>query len=99
MQTIDDKFKSLGSRVNLTIFYGQVYVYDQKNRNNWKVGVQFIDGGTKIEFEEFSPYLIDALHAAYERLDIVVSKGLGANAMLPAIEHKPETKIDDEIPL
>lgn len=90
------KFQRLGNRVNVVIFYGDSYTYG-KSKGGWKVDVKFIDNGTKIEFEETHLVLETALDNSYERLDKIVSLGLGSSAMLPAIEHQSKS-IDEEIP-
>lgn len=90
-----EKFQRLGKRVSLAIFYGSEYSYEASE--DWRVGVKFIDNGTKIEFEEKNRNLKAALSTAYERLDKTVTLGLGLSAMLPAIEHKSKS-IDEEIP-
>lgn len=95
MQTVDDKFKALGKRISLAIFYGQQYVYDE-SRNKWKVQVEFNDNGTQIKFEEIGSNLFEVLSEAYDRLDKTVTKGLGKAAMYPAIEA-PKSQ-DEEIP-
>ena len=91
-----ERFQRLGTRVNLAVFWGNTYA-SGKQKDQWQVQVEFREiGGTQINFTEWNAFLEGALHYAYERLDKIVSNGLGASAMLPAIEHKPE--VDDEIP-
>lgn len=97
MQTVDDKFKALGKRISLAIYYGQEYVYDQKSQNKWKVQVEFKDNGVQIKFEEIGFYLNEVLDEAYNRLDKTVSSGLGKAAMYPAIEALKSQ--DEEIPI
>lgn len=96
-----EKFQKLGSRIALAIFYGDQYCgWEASKKGTWKVQVEFRDeNGTMIKFEENQQNLEIALQFAYNRLDLVATKGLGFGAMLPAIEHKPELNLtDDEIP-
>lgn len=89
-----EKFARLGKRVNVIIFWGSSYTYGD-TAGKWKVQVEFKDNGIEIKFEEHSQFIDTALEMAYLRLDKTVTIGLGASAMLPAIEHKT---IDEEIP-
>lgn len=95
-----EKFQKLGNRVVLCIYFGSRYVYDPKGKNLWKVQVEFVDNGTEIKFEEIHECLETALFIAYTRLDRTVSNGLGASAMMPAIEYQDSTKPNhaDDIP-
>ncbi len=88
-----ERFQRLGNRVSIIIFYGSNYIYDPKNIYNWKVQVKFADNGTQIEQETHHAFLDAALDQAYEKLDKIVSFGLGASAMMPALEAP-----DDNIP-
>lgn len=83
-----ERFQRLGKRVNVVIFYGTNYTYGPYE-GMWKVEVEFKDQGTQIKFDKSNAFLEDALFEAYDHLDKIVATGLGAGAMLPAIEHKP----------
>lgn len=97
-----ERFALLGNRVSLIIFYGPKYTYVAYNKpQKWKVQVEFHDQGTKIEQETIGDSLTVALAEAFDKLDAIVSRGLGPTAMMPALEHKIEpahVKSDDDIP-
>ena len=93
-----ERFQRLGSRVNVVCFWGNSYTYG-KTQNQWKVQIEFHEVGSegvKINFEIHNAFLEDALHLAYERLDKTVSLGLGASAMMPAIEYNPGETTETE---
>lgn len=91
-----ERFQRLGKRVSVVIFYGATYNYGP-HRDHWRVQVKFEDKDAKIELEESNAFIGLALENVYNRLDQIVSNGIGASAMLPAIEHKSNTS-DEEIP-
>jgi hypothetical protein len=93
-----ERFERLGHRVNIIVYFGNRYVYSKDGPQKWKIQVEFSDNGTQIQFEELGFDLYIAMETAYERLDKIVSHGMGASAMLPAIEHQPKSLTDDEIP-
>lgn len=98
-----ERFQRLGTRVSVVIYHGPKFIYDPKGRDNWKVHVEFLDNGTKIEQETQHASLDIALDEAYTKLDKIVSNGLGPSAMMPALEA-PEVKVprvpdlNDDIP-
>lgn len=95
-----EKFQRLGKRVSVIIYFGGRYVYDPESKELWKVQIEFKENGTEIKFEEINENLETALTIAYTRLDQTVTTGLGASAMMPAIEYQASTKPnhDDDIP-
>ncbi len=104
---IPPRMQALGEqgRISAAIFFGREYNWADKRK--WSVNLKYTHEGLKAEVNAAGETFEQALEDAWARLDSLISNGLGASAMMPALEAPKEkkpyvpykaTSLDDDIP-
>lgn len=97
MEHILEQITALGKGVEVAIFFGSGYTYTP--RLQWLVKIKLFEGDSRIETEAKAEDFESALLLAWGKIEHVARRGM-PKALVPQIEHKPETSDlrEEEIP-
>lgn len=83
MRTIDERIGPLKDRIGAAIFFGNSYNYDGKP---WSVALEYKHDGIEVKTAGRAVNLDLAFDQAWNAMEKLITRGLGASAMMPALE-------------
>lgn len=89
------KLTELHDRVSVEIFGGRSYTTKPVR---WTINLQYNWDGVIARVSESAPEFEDALFMAWNKLERLITVGLGSAAMRPALEAPKTETVADDIP-
>jgi hypothetical protein len=88
-----DRINTLHDRVNATIYFGNAFTTSDAP---WKIRLSFSISGSTIDAIAFGPTFNLALQAAWERLTLITSRGIGTGKDLDSLSLRLEEELSSE---